>query len=145
MPARTNPDAVKALLTPGLNYDTKRNPSLMPFIDVAALQVDGMVELAAADEITYTSERLEMIERWLAAHGYKLSDKDQTSRSTRGASGSFAGQTAMGLDATLYGQQAKTLDPYGYLVLAIDGAGGQATAGGEWLGLNPGQQHEYGA
>lgn len=145
MPARTNSDAVKALLTPGLNYDTKRQPSLTPFIDTAALQVDGMVELAAVDGISYTAERLEMIERWLAAHGYKLSDKDQVSRSTRGASASFAGSTDMGLDATLYGQQAKRLDPYGYLSLAIEGAGGQPTAGGQWLGKNPDQQNEYGA
>jgi hypothetical protein len=85
---------------------------------------------------------LELIERWVAAHAYKCSDKDFTSRTTAGASGTFAGQVGMGLEATLYGQMALRLDNHGYLLATADG--GIPEAGGVWLGKNPRDQREYG-
>lgn len=133
---RTTADAVKAVLAPGLDYDTRRNPSLLPFIEAASAIVD---EIAAFE--VYSNARLELIERWYAAYAYKVSDKDFTSRSTLGASGSFAGQTGTGLDANLYGQMVKQLDTAGVLgQVASTGT----TVGGVWLGTGARDAKPYG-
>jgi hypothetical protein len=77
-----------------------------------------------------TDTRLEVIERWLAAHLYCVTDRPYKSRSAGGASGTFDGNTDKGLDATLYGQTAKVLDTTGFLS-SIGGGGGTGTRQGE--------------
>jgi len=117
------------------------NPDLDPFIETASSIVDDVVECATAKGKTLTAAKLELIERWLAAHFYAVSDKPYTSRSTVDASGSFAGQTAMYFESTLYGQHAMRLDPSG----CLDAIGGKERkrAGGSWLGKNPSSQIDY--
>lgn len=133
--ARTTADEVKAVLAPGRDYDLRGNPSLLPFIDTASILIDKVDELA---EGTYPAKKLKLMEMWLSAHFYKQSDKDFSSRSTSGASGSFAGKTDMGLNSTLYGQSAQALDTEGYL--SEIGGNGPVEVGGVWLGTPASQQ-----
>ncbi len=79
---------------------------------------------------TYTTSKLELLERLLSAHYYQMTDEGYTSRSTSKASGSFKGQFGMSLDRTTYGQAAKDLDTAGCLAeLAAAN-----NVGGDWLG-----------
>jgi hypothetical protein len=112
MAARTTSNSVKALLL--RQYDANAAPSLTPFIDTATVLVDRMV--AEDADGLLTAAELELIERYLAAHFYLHSDQALMSKSTGGASGSFQGQTGIGLDGSQYGQTAKRLDVTGYLV-----------------------------
>jgi len=126
---RTTEAAVKLVL--GGNYDSAAAPSLVPFIDVATDVVDAVSAYATAEGSALSGTRLELIERWLTAHYYQISDPGYSSRSTGGTSGTFHGQTGKGYDATMYGQQAKLLDTSGYLA-GLDA--GQPSADCEWLG-----------
>lgn len=131
MAVRTNATDVQAVMTAGRDYDTRRNPSLVPYIAAASSIVDRLVALAAERGLTITDEQATLVETWLAAHAHCMSDQTYSSRSTQGASGSFHGQTGMYLDATKYGQMAKMLDPTG--LLAKVSAGRVASA--DWGGL----------
>ena len=129
MAYRTTIGAVKGIMEPGRDYNG--HTDLMPFIATANAVVNRVVNLAVtARNMAIQSTDAELIERWLAAHFYCQSDKTYQSKSTQGASGSFTGQTAMGLKSTLYGQTAKVMDPSGVLE-AIDE---RKFAGGHWLG-----------
>lgn len=131
--SRTNADAVKLVLAPGKDYNTRTNPDLTPFIDTAAAVVDDAIENALANAVTITSARAELMERWLAAHFYKCSDRQFASKNTQGASASYTGKTGMNFNATTYGQTAMSLDPSGSL-LAIGGEEGRSTANAVWVG-----------
>lgn len=136
--ARTNSVAVIAILLD--NYDTSNAPSLSGFIDAASSIVDDiMTAIAAAGKTALSSTKQELIERWLTAHMYHCADPTYTSKSTGGASGSFMGSGAMGLDGSRYGQMAKMLDSSNTL-LAID-KGGRVSA--VWLGKPPSTQIPY--
>jgi hypothetical protein len=135
--ARTNSAAVQALLVS--DYDTVNTPSLTPYIDTAASVIDDVVDCAARKGITMSDAKLELLERWMAAHFYCVMDKPYSSKSTSGASGSFHGQTAQGFSATLYGQQAMRIDTSGCLY-AIDET---RVAGGFWMGKRPTEQTNY--
>lgn len=139
--ARTTSAAVQALMLPGQDYDTLANPSLTPFIDTASALVDDVVTCAAADGVTLTAARLELIERWLAAHCYCMSDQTYASKNTEGAGASFHGQTGMHLEASKYGQMAARLDSSGCLE-SIAGAE-RKVASGFWLGKAPSGQTPY--
>lgn len=139
MAQRTTVADVKAVLLPGKDYDTEDAPSLQPFIDTATVIVDRVATCATDRDKTLTSGELELIERWLAAHLYAMSDQTYASKSTAGASASFHGQTGMHLEATKYGQTAVTLDYSGCLT-AI---GKRQTARGAWLGKRKSEQTDY--
>jgi hypothetical protein len=125
MPERTNADLVKAVL---LNdYDAEENPDLGAAIAAATILVDDIKDKSLKLAMLISDDRLEIIERWLAAHFYAVSDRPYSSRSTGGGSGSFDGSTDKGLDFTGYGQHARLLDPTGYLA----SLGGTASGGGE--------------
>lgn len=138
--ARTDSDAVIGVLND--DYGPKADgtlPSLQAFIDTASVIVDRVVTCAAKKSITLTDSELELIERWLAAHFYSQSDKNLTSKSTEGASASFAGQTEKGFDSTLYGQTAMRIDPSNCL-FTIDKTW---MAKAVWLGKRPSEQTNY--
>lgn len=125
---RTTDDAVKKVLM--RDYDARKRPDLAPFVETASGMVDDLVTYANDNELTTPGgTRLELIERWLAAWAYSMADRPFSSRSTDGASGSFVGQTGMGIKANAYGQTAANLDPTGYLN-SLD----KAAVGGSWLG-----------
>ena len=130
MAVRTTAVAVQGILLK--DYDGISD--LTPFIATATQVVDRASDLADDADVTLSSALLEMMERWLAAHFYACADKPYQSRSTRGASASFAGKTDMYFEATLYGQMAMRLDTSGSLQ-AIGGASGESgTVAAAWLG-----------
>lgn len=139
--ARTSSASVQALLLPGRDYDTDDAPSLTPFIDTASAIVDDVDECATDRGYTLGSTRLELIERWLAAHFFQQSDQGYASKSTAGASASFHGQTKMYLESTKYGQTAVRLDKSGCLQ-AIASEERKAVQA-DWLGKPPSTQTDY--
>ena len=137
--ARTTAAAVQAVLAPGKDYDTEDEPSLDPFIDTATAIVDRVEDCAVAKDRTLTDAELELIERWLAAHLYAMSDQTYASKSTAGASASFHGQTGMHLEATKYGQTALTVDYSG----CLSAISKRQVARLVWLGKPPSEQLPY--
>jgi hypothetical protein len=138
----TTPALVQAVL--GDDYGPKQDgtlPDLQPYCDAADVIIQRVVICAQKRKhVTLSSGEQEMIERWLAAHLYAVSDKPYQSRSTEGASGAFAGQTEMGFDATLYGQQAQRLDWSG----CLRNLDKQQRAGGKALGRRRGPDERWG-
>jgi hypothetical protein len=136
--ARTGAAAVKLVLL--RDYDTVDNPALDTAIETASATVDDIVTKATARGITVpNAARLELIERWLAAHDYTRADPPWASESTAGASGSKQGQTGMGLEASFYGQTAMRLDTTGVL-RGLD-KGTRAVLG--WMGKAEPDQATY--
>lgn len=126
MAIRTTAPAVQSALGP--NYDGQQD--LEENILTASVLVDELVRCSTAKGLTLSDELLERIECYLAAHFYGHGDQFYQSRSTQGASGSFQGQTAMGLESTQYGQTALRLDISGCLMGFNKGARARAV----WLG-----------
>ena len=110
MAIRTNATAVALLRT--VYEDGDVDVILAPFIEVANSLVD---ELCTGGDLT--DARLELIERWLAAHFYTLqSEARLTLSETAGAvTETFFGKTGFVLFLTPYGQQALFLDTTGGL------------------------------
>lgn len=129
MAARTDDGLVKGVLL--LDYDSVRNPVLTPFITVANVLTNRIAAMGASTGAEVPADELVLLETWLAAHAYCMSDQPYASKSTKGASATFQGKTDMRLKATKYGQMALDLDPTGYLA-SID-SGAQATADMESL------------
>jgi hypothetical protein len=142
--ARTNADAVKGVLrlgSEGGDYDDDFSPSLIPYIDAASMLIDQAVTCAAKKNKALTTTQQEILERWVAAHFYCCSDRTYQARNTAQAGGTFSGQTAMYLEATLYGQTAMRLDPSG--CLAAIGGKQRNTARGIWLGKPDRDERAY--
>lgn len=114
-PPRTTNEKVIAVLSGGGDYDTLAMPDITPYVETASAVIDMVVECAARKFRTVTDVVLELMERWLGAHFYAVSDKPYSQRQTLRASGTFHGQTGMHLEATLYGQTALVLDTTGCL------------------------------
>ena len=84
--------------------------NLRPFIVSADTMVTEYLSSSGLSDAL-----LKEITKWLAAHMVASVDRREKSESFGDASRSFDGQTGMGLDATMYGQQAKLLDTTGTL------------------------------
>src|SRR5262245_12262826 len=91
---RTDEDRVKAILrlgSQGGDYNDRDNPPLAPFIETASSIVDSLVIFL--DENGYSplsSSKLELIERWLSAHCYVVSDRIYKRKRTERAQAEFA-------------------------------------------------------
>ena len=107
--------------------------SLAPFIEAAASLVDELVSTPQGANLD--SERLELIERWLAAHFYLQLDPAYESLSVGKTRGKFQGRTGMVLSSTFHGQTAMALDTTGYLSrLSKRAEHGGAAVSLSWLG-----------
>lgn len=138
MTARTTPAKVISILDS--NYDGET--LLDPKIEVASVLVDKVVACMSRKGLTaHDATTLEMIERYLAAHLYLFHDKVMQSESKGRASGSFQGQTGMGLQSTDYGQMAITLDDSGCLQQLDLGKGPKASL--KWGGKAVSSQIPY--
>jgi len=135
--ARTTSERVRDVLMD--DYDPSKK--LTPYIDSATLVIDRMIICASNKGISISVAEAEICERWLAACMYALSDKPYASRSNLQASGQFHGQTGMGWEANLYGQNAMRLDPSGCLFAMNN----RAKASGGWLGKTEPEQLDYDA
>jgi hypothetical protein len=108
--------------------------NLNPFILSANLLVTECC--TAAD---YSEERLELIERFLAAHFLTGRDKPVTSETAGPVSTSYALKVGYGLKGSFFGQQAALLDTAGGLAKADAAAqaGGKVTPRVVWSGNTP--------
>ena len=107
--ARTTPENVRQIIEVKLDLD------LSPFIDAASSVVTDVATGTSGPAIPYAFEKLELIERWLAAHFVTNRDPRNESEKTGEASGKFRGKTEMGFTSSLYGQMAMMLDTNGGL------------------------------
>lgn len=110
MPVRTTPAQVRLI-------NTEINPlvDLAPFIEMASGLVDELCTGDAGPTPPYDVGRLELIERWLAAHFHTNMDPRLEQEKTGEASGKYRGKTDLGLLSSLYGQTAVQLDTNGGL------------------------------
>lgn len=147
--ARTTSALVLGVL--GVNYDTRRAPSLTPYIDTASVVTDRVEECAEAKDEALTATELELVERWLAAHFYAHTDQLLQSKQTSDAGGTFQGTAAMFFTRTAYGQAAVTIDHSGCLAdiqaeaqQAVDNPSAAAGAiSASWLGKPRSEQTDY--
>ncbi len=84
--------------------------SLLPFIEVASRIV---TKVCTSDDLE--DEDLELIERWLSAHFYKLRDQAIASEGVGKLSQSFQYKIETHLASTMYGQAAMDADTSGAL------------------------------
>jgi hypothetical protein len=110
---RTTDAAVRKLIELDASFDTE------PFIESANALVTEVCETAEDDDgnAVYDAARLELIERWLAAHYCAQRDPRATQESIgRGAiSATYQSKVDLGFDNTHYGQMAMRLDTEGGL------------------------------
>lgn len=132
--ARTTAAAVQALL--GHDYDAAAARDLGPFVATASAVVSRAVACMTGRGGAAADADLELLERWLAAHYYTLSDRVYASRSTLGASGAFV----QGRDEPHpYLAGARAVDPTGCLARVL----AQKTAGGFWAGRKASDHQPY--
>lgn len=132
--ARTTSNNVSAILLE--DYDT--NNSLTPFIETASTIVDTVNNCASLKGISLSSTQLELIERWLAAHYYVMSDQNYRSKRTEGASAVYQGETGKYFEASKYGQTALSIDYSGCLKSLMN-----PRVGVYWLGKELNEQQTY--
>lgn len=102
--ARTTSGAVEGII------EVDSSISLTPFIESAnALVTEVCVPLE------YDDIRLELIERWLAAHFYAIRDPRTTSEKAGPVSANYQSKVDLGFNVTHYGQMAMRLDTLGGL------------------------------
>jgi len=104
MALRTNDAAVRLIL------DDDPLISTVPFIEVANSLVDAVCLTSS-----YTAARLELIERWLAAHFYRIRDMAVDTEKAGPVSQQFQFKVGLNLNVTMYGQQALVVDFKGNL------------------------------
>ena len=128
MAARATADLVEAII----EWDAASTPSLVPFIMAGHSVVESVITSDDEDMLT-------TVETWLAAHFYAVKDMRAASESAGPVSTSYQHQLGLGLDCTMYGQQAKLLDSTGQLA-AWDKRlqrGQRKRTGITWLGTEP--------
>lgn len=131
---RTTDSAVQGII----DVDTDTYPALTQFIDTANELVTEVCASVLDDDgnVYYSDTRLELIERWLAAHFYAVADPRAAMEKAGPVSQSLQHKVDLNLAVTTYGQQAMLLDTKGGLA-ALNGQatdGIQRSAGVVWLG-----------
>lgn len=111
--------------------------SMLPFITVASEFVDECCTGDAGPSTAYTDERLELIERWLAAHIYTNRDPRVVNEKAGSVGGSYQSRVGLGFDTSHYGQTAMRLDTNGGLSkLNDDMKKGKPVVSAVWLGTS---------
>jgi hypothetical protein len=106
---RTNEAKIRKII----EVDSTEYPEgdLQPFIDAAS----SLVDEKCASVLSYTEERLTMIETWLAAHFFAVGSTRAQSESAGPVSQSKQTSLGLNLQVTHWGQQAMLLDTEGGL------------------------------
>lgn len=129
MPIRTTPTLVRTIIDSNLATE----PLLLDaYIETASSIVDDVC--VDTDDYTYTSAKLELIERWLSAHCFAGNRRRTLSQSI--GQGAVAQRfdplkLDLNLNNTFYGQMAMALDTQGNLAAANAGKGKVSL---HWLG-----------
>jgi len=109
--------------------------AMLPYITVANELVTECCTGDAGPTTEYTDERLELIERWLAAHLYTVRDPRMVSEHAGSVSGSVQSHVGLGFDTSHYGQTAMRLDTNGGLSALNESVKkGRPRIAAAWLG-----------
>lgn len=135
--ARTTAELVQGVLMDdyGARLDGSL-PDLTPYIDTASALVDDVATCAAAKRKTLSAAKLELIERWMAAHYYTKADRVPSSKSTGGASSSYITDPEI---PEPYKAAALDLDTSGCLSAILS----RKRAGATWLGKTAAEALTY--
>jgi len=130
--ARTTADNVEAII------DIDSGISLTPFIEVANALVTEVCSAVtdSDDTLVYDDTRLELIERWLAAHFYHIRDPKPSREEVDDVSVTYRSIVEVGFNNTHYGQMAIRIDTNGGLA-RLDSSiksGKSASVSLSWLG-----------
>ena len=129
---RTTVDNVEAIA------DIDSGISLTPFIEVANALVTEVCAAAVKTDGTlwHDATRLELIERWLAAHFYHIRDPKASREEVDEVSATYRSIVEIGLNNTHYGQMAMIIDTSGALARLAKKAekGSGTTVSLSWLG-----------
>lgn len=134
MAYRTDTERVQKLLETGRDY--KPGASLVGFVQKANLITTRVAACAIARGTPLTADELEMVERWVAAYSYTLSDRLYSSNSTGRSSASYV------LDRETpnpYLKGALESDPSGCLKAILS----QKRASGAWVGKTASEELTY--
>jgi hypothetical protein len=112
LPGRTTSTDVAGIIEVDPSIVGTSLSGLAPFIDIANEMV---TERCTQQGQGYDAYRLEMIERWLAAHYYAIRDPRPQSERVGPVSETFQRILDQGLNGTTYGQTALRLDTKGGL------------------------------
>ena len=130
--ARTTVDQVEAIV------EIDSGISLTPFIEVANSLVTEVCAAAtdSAGTLVYDATRLELIERWLAAHFYCIRDPRASREEVDDVATTYRSVVEIGLNNTHFGQMAMIIDTNGGLArLNKSTEGGKSnTVSLSWLG-----------
>lgn len=112
--------------------------AMLPFITLANELVTEACTGDNGPSVAYSTERLVLIETWLAAHCYTNLDPRAASEAAEGVSASYQSKIDLGFDTSHYGQTAQRLDTNGGLA-RINNASktGGTLVGGFWAGTDP--------
>lgn len=109
--------------------------AMEPFIVVANELVTECCTGAKGPATAYDSTRLELIERWLAAHLYTNRDPRATNEKAGSVGQTYQSQVDLGFDTSHYGQTAMRLDTNGGLAALNERTKkGASRVGVTWLG-----------
>lgn len=130
--ARTDEDLVGGIIEVDPDID------LAPFIETANELVTELCAPVTNDDGDpfYSDARLELIERWLAAHFYCMHEPRATYEQAGPVSERVESKVDLGLSMSRYGQQAMILDTYGALRNLNEGKANLQPGLG-WLGTRP--------
>ena len=111
MANRVNPDEVKEIIS-----TTQTDQVIEAHITASNLMVTK--HLGSSTDISDALRK--EIERWLTAHLLACGvERKAKSEGVEAANITYQGETGKGLDASLYGQQVKLLDPTGILAEVV--------------------------
>lgn len=109
--------------------------AMEPFIVAANQLVTEFCTGTKGPTTAYSDARLELIERWLAAHFYAQRDPRFSNEGAGGVSVGYQNKIDLGFDNTHHGQMAMRLDTNGGLAgLNADAKKGKVRIGATWLG-----------
>lgn len=120
LPGRTNSALIQAIIETDINVSC-----LDPWIDFAnelVTEICSHLVLPGTSTPAYNSYRLELIERWLAAHAYTVFDPRLVQESVAGGVMQITqGEIGLALRSSIYGQNAMRLDTQGALAIFDNG------------------------
>ena len=130
--ARTTADNVEAII------EIDSGISLTPFIEVANALVTEVASAATDSDgaLVYDATRLELIERWLAAHFYHIRDPKASREEVDDVAATYRSAVEIGFNSTHYGQMAMRIDTNGGLSRLDNSikSGKSNTVSLSWLG-----------
>jgi len=115
--------------------ETDEEVSLTGFISDAGVFVDRAVLQAQSNSAEITSQEAKLMEKYIAAHLYALFEQKPLKERVGRSSVTYVGKSGMGLESTVWGQTALSIDSTGSLATVTGTETDNVkTLGGAYLG-----------